>query len=42
MFGCSRSSWLMKENAGRILDLIFGLKEVIRDFVLKKRFGYAN
>lgn len=41
MFGCSRSSWLVKENAGRILDLIFGLKEIIRGFI-KKHFGYAN
>lgn len=42
MFGCSRSSWLIKENTGRILDLVFGLKEIIRDFIIKKHFGYAN
>lgn len=42
MFGCSRSSWLIKENTGRILDLVFGLKEIIRDCIIKKHFGYAN
>jgi len=35
MFDWIRSSWLITENAGRMLDLSFGTKEVIRDFIKK-------
>lgn len=36
MFACVRGSWLIKEKADRMLDLSFGKKEVIRDFIKKQ------